>query len=325
MSAAPNTTSSADQAAALREIEPIAGVLSAQLGAMTVRSEDAAEQFAVHMQGVDAQAELLSARVLALETAAEEQAAAIETLRLSSADLMAELEGQLTARDDVIRGLVDQVRDQDRFIEDIRQIARNTKLVGLNASIEAAHAGDQGPGFAVVAAEVRRLATNAEATATGLAGELAELGGRLSEQLAGRQNRGADAAGEAIAQFANAQTALVQRVSDAGQRATLLVAEVSEVSGALGTISTQVLGALQFQDISRQATEQIQDTLGRIADNVRWIADRLEGVDDHAGERMLTVADLHGDYVMDDQHQTHAAALGGKPSPDATGPAIELF
>ena len=39
MAATPNTTSSAQQAASLREIEPIAGVLSAQLGAMTARSE----------------------------------------------------------------------------------------------------------------------------------------------------------------------------------------------------------------------------------------------------------------------------------------------
>jgi methyl-accepting chemotaxis protein len=56
---------------------------------------------------------------------------------------------------------VDEVRD---FVALVRKMARQSKLLSLNAAMEAARAGEQGTGFGVVASEVRRLAkTSSEA------------------------------------------------------------------------------------------------------------------------------------------------------------------
>jgi len=70
--------------------------------------------------------------------------------------------------------------------QDIRRISAQTSILGLNASIEAARAGDKGRGFAVVAEEVRKLSEGAKQSALAISEDVTEVNetvGGLIEQI----------------------------------------------------------------------------------------------------------------------------------------------
>ncbi|MGB1582577.1 MAG: methyl-accepting chemotaxis protein [Solirubrobacterales bacterium] len=75
----------------------------------------------------------------------------------------------------VVRSLGDKSSDIDHIVQAITEIAHQTNMLALNASIEAARAGDQGRGFANVAEEVRVLAEDAQSSAEQIAALVREI------------------------------------------------------------------------------------------------------------------------------------------------------
>lgn len=86
-----------------------------------------------------------------------------------------QLQGSLVEATDVIHQLSNESRQIGDILTVIQSISEQTNLLALNAAIEAARAGEQGRGFAVVADEVRSLATRTQSSANDIDGMISNL------------------------------------------------------------------------------------------------------------------------------------------------------
>ncbi len=226
------------------------------------RAAAALEQVTASLQGVSESAQAsrrlseqtndLSSKGEAVALRAADETSAIAAAVRESADMI----GALNLRSEQITQVVKVIKD----------IADQTNLLALNAAIEAARAGEQGRGFAVVADEVRKLAERTSQATVEIGGMIASIQSETSSAVAS-MGTGSERVEQGVRLVREAVEALNEIRRAAGEslaKAAEISAAMQEQSQASSEIAHNVESIAAMADENSACAQRNQQTVANL-------------------------------------------------------------
>ncbi|WP_375748885.1 methyl-accepting chemotaxis protein [Vibrio sp. HN007] len=243
---------------------------AAQVDELATGQKSETEQVATAMTEMTTTAtEISSNAVQAAQSATEAENNTNDAMSIvgAAAQSVQELASDVAEANEVISKLEADVQNISSSLEVIEDIAEQTNLLALNAAIEAARAGEQGRGFAVVADEVRKLASRTQESTL----EIHEM----------------------IQQLKSASDNAVQTMDVSQNRSVKTVDEANAATEALNKIQESIRVIMDMNSLIATATEE-QTVVGQeISERVVVISDQSNesaqlANENRAGSQQLT-------------------------------------
>jgi len=183
---------------------------------------------------------------------------------------MNELASEVSSATETIHSLEKQVEGIGAVLDVIVNIAEQTNLLALNAAIEAARAGEQGRGFAVVADEVRQLAQKTQASTTQIQSIIEEA------------QKGAKRAVSAMEVGLNKSNSTAELAVSANEAFERIMADVA----CMSDMNTQIATAAEQQSA---VAEEINSNITRVAERVNSATNETTALASAADDMRVTI------------------------------------
>lgn len=224
---------------------------------------------------VTSNVENTSMNVSGVASAAEEMVASINEISQQasrSTDMATVAKDKTKTTVGIIDTLSESAKGINQVVSLIEEIAEQTNLLALNATIEAARAGEAGRGFAVVASEVKSLASQT-AKATD------EIAGRIATIQSDSNN-----ASEAINEVENL-------IADLSDISVSVASAVEEQNNVMNEIASNIANAAELSNESASSMKLVGDSIG----NTENISTEVGG---YAADLKVQLENLEGDISV---------------------------